>query len=122
MPEIKGEDIREIWNHRLSRAVPCIDRRGGTWVAQIWAKSHPDHRPGDTSTLAMPLETFDTGIAAVEGDTHDREKIRACYVWLKSRRDEYALPNVEELKPTVAQIEAKNQELHELNAKLAGAL
>jgi hypothetical protein len=120
MPEIKGVDIREIWNHRLSRAVPCIDRRGGTWVAQIWAKSNPDFKPGDTP--AVPLESFDTGVPAVVGDEHDREKICVCYDWLKSRREEYSLPNIEELKPLVAEIEVKNQELHALNAKLAGAL
>ncbi|MCH9836292.1 hypothetical protein K0U83_11555 [bacterium] len=111
MPEISGENIREVWDYRLSNATPLIDRRGGTWVAQVWAKANPDYDPADPSTLAAPLEVYDTGIPATPGDEHDPEKVLACYVWFLAVRDEYARADIEELKPFVATINQATAEL-----------
>lgn len=112
MPKtFNGLDIREVWDYRLSTAVPQIDRRGGTWVVQVWAKNAPDFDPTDPSTLAKPLAEHDTGIPATPGDEHDAEKVKACYAWLYSVRDQYSRPDIEELKPHVAAINAANREL-----------
>lgn len=99
---IEGINIREVWDFRLSSAVPGIDTRSGTWVVSIYAKENPDYDPENPTTLALPLETYDTGIKSVEGDEYDTVKVSVCYEWLKSVRDKYSLDNIEELKPSVA--------------------
>lgn len=49
MKELKGIDIREVWNFRLSTAVPQIMREvGGNWIVQVWSKSNPDYVPEHT--------------------------------------------------------------------------
>lgn len=111
MPEIQGVHIREVWDFRLSNATPLIDRRRGTWVAQIWAKNNPDYDPNDPSTLAEPLEEYDTGIPVEKGDERDCAKVAKCYEWFKSVRDKYARDDIEELKPHVAKINQANAEL-----------
>jgi hypothetical protein len=119
MKEFTGVDIKEVWNHRLSTAVPTINRDGATWVVEIWSKSNPDYVPGNEKTLAKPLEVFDTGIKSEVGDHHDPAKIAKCYEWLYTKRDAYAHQNIEALKPIVASIEAKTADLLQLNAKYA---
>lgn len=115
--EFQGVDIKEVWDFRLSTAVPAIHNGGGTWVVEIWSKINPDYDPTDPSTLAKPLEIFDTGIVTTEGDEHDAEKYKVCYEWLYSVRDKYSLPAIEEMKPHVAKINAANAALAQLGAQ-----
>ncbi len=110
--KLQGKNIQEVWDYRLSTAVPVIDRRGGTWEVQIWAKSNPDYVEGQPP--AQPLEVHNTGIEAVEGDEYDTVKVKACYQWLKGVRDDYSLPDIEERKPHVAKINAANAALAEM--------
>ena len=116
MPEIKGVSIDEVWDYRLSNATPLIDRRGGTWVVQIWAKDNPDYDPSDPATLAKPLVEHDTGLKAEHGDQFDAAKIAVCYEWLLTVRDQYSRDDIEELKPLVAQINSVNAALAERGA------
>lgn len=97
---IEGKNTREVWDYRLSTASIYIDRRGGTWVCVIVSKSNPDYVEGAEPT--EPLETYDTGIEAVEDDEYDTAKVAACYEWFKSVRDKYSHPNIEQLKPMAA--------------------
>lgn len=116
MKIFKGENIKEVWDYRLSTAVPLITRTSGTWVVEIWAKENTPFT-GDPATLAKPLETFDTGIKAEPNDEHDTTKVTTCYEFLYKVRDQYALPNIEEMKPLVAKINAANIALAQLGEK-----
>lgn len=109
MPELQGIDIREVWDYRLSTATPLIDRRSGTWVAQVWAKSNTDYDPANPAT---PLKEYDTGLLAESGDQFNADKLKVCYEWFLSVRDEFSRDDIEEIKPLVAQI-------NEATAKLA---
>jgi hypothetical protein len=122
MPEHKGIDIREVWNFRLSRGVPQIDRSSGTWVVKIFAKDNPDYDPSKPETIAQPLEVHDTGIIAVEGDQYDPSKVIPCFDWLRSVRDKYSLPHIEMRKPVVAMIEEANAEADRLNVEFHKAV
>jgi len=137
MSKIQGVNIREVWDYLLSSAVTLIVREGGTWVCQIWAKSNPDYINTPERTVydydeegepiegteriiaavrnkpALPLETHDTGIKFEKGDQLNPEKLIPCFEWFKSRRDDYALPNIEELKPKFAIVRHINDDLHE---------
>ena len=106
----KGIHINEVWDYRLSSAVPTI-RRDKTWIVEIHAKVNPDFNPNDPSTLALPLKTHDTGILVEDGDHHHRKKVAVCYKWLRSVRDEYSLHDIEERKPLVARIVAAMKDL-----------
>ena len=112
MPEIQGVSIQEVWDYRLSTATPLIDRRGGTWVAQVWAKNNPDY----PTTLSKPLEEYDTGLPAEGGDQFDAAKLSRCYEWFRSVRDKYARDDIETLKPHVAKINQANAALAERGA------
>lgn len=101
--------IRQVWDYRLSTASVYIDRRGGTWVCVVVSKDNPDYN--DEGTPTPPLETHDTGIKATKDDAYDEDKLKACYKWFRSVRDKYALPNIEELKPLVADINKANATL-----------
>lgn len=114
--EFQGKNIREVWDFRLSSAVPVINRTSGTWVVEIWSKDNPDYDPKRPESAATPLEAYDTGIEAVEGDEFDSQKVGVCYQWLYTVRDKYALPNIEELKPHVAKINEANEALSKLGA------
>ena len=96
--DFAGIDIKEVWDYRLSSAVPQIMRNGGTWVVELWSK--------DNEGESEPLETYDTGIIAEMGDEYDVAKIKPCFVWMDTVRDKYALSNIEELKPLVAEVNA----------------
>lgn len=119
---IKGIDIREVWDFRLSKAVPMIDRTSGTWVIKIFAKNNPDYNPEDPATLAVPLEEHDTGIIFVEGDEYDTEKLIPCFKWLLSARDEYSLSHIEERKPVVAIINVANKKAGKIGVNLQMAI
>ena len=105
---MKCENIREVWDSRLSTAVPQIDRRSGTWVVNIYSKVNPDF---DGSNEAMPLESFDTGIKATANDEYDKEKLLPCYEWMLTVRDRYAHENIEKMKPAVKLINEANEKL-----------
>ena len=111
---IKGIDIKEVFDYRLSTASVFIDRRSGAWVCVVASKNNPDHVEGNEP--AKPLETYDTGIKVTKGDAYDTAKIKVCFEWFLSIRDKYALPNIEELKPHVAKINAANKALADLGA------
>lgn len=116
MKKFKGVDIKEVWNSRLSTAVPCITRSSGTWVAEVWSKKNPDYDPSNPDTVAVPIESYDTGIKVEPGDEYDAEKVIACYEWFYSVRDKYSLDNIEELKPYVKLVEDANNALAKLGA------
>jgi len=136
--KIIGVNTREVWDFRLSTATVRIMRQK-TWIVEIWSKTLPDYHPervvsdcdGETgepipgterkvpeTPPAEPLQVHDTKIPVEKGDDHDRKKISVCFEWLKSVRDDYALPNIEELKPVVAEINRINAELAEVQAGL----
>lgn len=110
MKEFQGVDIKEVWDYRLSNAVPQIVRKE-TWIVEVWNKENTPCNPEDPSTFAKPLETYDTGIMVEAGDEHDTSKIKMCYTWLMSVRDKYSRPDIEELKPIVKKINDANAEL-----------
>ena len=93
------KDIREVWDYRLSIAVPHMDRTGATWLVVICAKTGGE------------LERYDTGIKVEDLDTNDQRKLNICYEWLLSIRDKYALPNIKQMKPLVKIINQANKEL-----------
>ena len=101
-------EIRDVWDYRLSTASVMIDRISGTWVVKIISKNNPDYDPAKPETLAKPLEVYDTGLPWEEGDEYDESKLTVCYDWLRTVRDKYALPNIEQLKPRVKAINEKN--------------
>ena len=109
MKQFKGKNILEVWDYRLSSAVPILKNTGETWIVEIWSKKNPDYVEG--KTVSKPLATFDTEIRCQEGDAYDAKKISACYNWLSTVRDKYSLPNIEKLKPIVAKINAARDEL-----------
>lgn len=138
MSKINGNYTREVWDFRLSTASVRIVR-GKTWVVEIWSKTLPDHLPkrtvwdvdGETgenipgtdrvvpqTPSAEPLRTYDTKIPVEKGDSHDRKKLKVCLKWLKEQRDDFALPNIEELKPAVAEINRINAEMAEAQSGL----
>lgn len=112
----QGVNILEVWDFRLSKAIPIINRSGDTWMVEIYSKSNQDYDPDKPETCAMPLEAFDTGIPAVEGDERDTKKVASCYAWLRKVRDKYSLDDIEDRKPLVAKINAANQALAKLGA------
>lgn len=118
----RGVDIKEVWNFRLSTAVPQIMRvPGGNWICQIWAKDNPDYDPEKPETLAKPLEEYDTGIPFEPGDAYDAAKVAKCHEWFYSRRDDYSLDNLELRKPVVAIIEDANKIANDINSEAVAA-
>ena len=105
MSEIRGENILEVWDYRLSTAVPLIDRRDGTWVVAVYAKNN---------NTGEPVESYNTGIESVDGDEYDREKVTVCYEWLLTVRDRYSLPDIEGLKPLASRANQLQAELSEI--------
>lgn len=114
--KIIGKNITEVWDYRLSNAVPIIDRSSGTWVVQIFSKTNPDYDPDDPETIAKPLQIHDTGIPATVNDEYDVKKLIPCYNWLKSVRDDYSLDDIEERKPFVKKINEANAALAKLGS------
>ena len=106
MPEIRGYNIKEVWDKKLSTAEPLIVRENGTWKCCVY----------DKGVSSVPLETHDTGLPHVTGDEYDCEKLKVCFEWFKSVRDKYADEKIEEMKPFLATIRQAEGELHEMNA------
>lgn len=100
----EGKNINEVWDFRLSTAVPVILNSGETWIVQIHSKDNPDYDPNTPEAIAAPLEEYDTGIPCEVGDAQDPVKVAKCYEWLHSVRDKYARPDIEELKPLVKKV------------------
>jgi len=115
------ENIKEVWDYRLSTATVMIDRRSGTWVVKIFSKINLDYDPAKPETEAQPLEEFDTGIKWEENDEYDKDKLEVCFNWLLDVRDEYALPNIEVLKPLAKRLDTANRNLAELEKNLTPA-
>ena len=109
--KLEGISIREVWDYRLSRAIPIISRKSGFWVVEIRSKSNPDFDPSNPDSISEPLEVFDTKIPVMNNDEYDTVKVIKCYEWLKTVRDNYSLPDIEERKPLVATINAANAAL-----------
>jgi len=105
----QGKDIKEVWDYRLSYGVPQIVRRD-TWQVEIYLKDN------EGKSNAQPVQVYDTGLKTDHNDQWDKEKIIACYQWLYSVRDKYALPNINELKTLVKQINESNAKLSKLGA------
>ena len=116
---IEGKHILEVWDYRLSIAVPIIYREGKTWVVAVCSKVSPDYTEGGTP--AEPLEIHDTGIPSEKGDAYDTTKVKVCYEWLLTVRDKYSLSNIEELKPLAAAANKANAELAEMCKNLTPA-
>ena len=110
----QGVDIKEVWDSRLSKAVPQIDRRTGTWVVNIYKKNNPDYNPKRPKSMAKPLLSYDTKIKATLNDEYDKSKIIPCFEWMLKVRDKYSLSNIKELKPIVARINKDNRKLAQL--------
>jgi hypothetical protein len=109
----EGVNITEVWDFRLSSAVPVIDRRSGTWVVHIYSKVNEDN------VQAVPLESYDTKIKVVDGDTFNNENLKVCYEWLYGVRDKYSLPDIEERKELVLAINEANKKLAQISIKRA---
>lgn len=138
MSKHKGENIREVWEYRLSTATPRIMRGLKTWIVEIWSQTLPDHIPAHTAhdwkdgevvpgtarqvsatELPEPLAVFDTGIETGDDVMPSRETVAICYDWLRSVRDDYSRPDIEKLKPRVAAINKVQAEMAETQANLS---
>ena len=102
----EGKNIDEVWDYRLSTAVPVIERESGTWCVNLYSKVDG----------TVPIVSHDTGIEAVDGDERDESKVIPCFEWLYSVRDAYALDDIEERKPKVAAINKAVKALSDMGA------
>lgn len=98
MSEILGINIGEVWDYRLSTATPVLQNSGEFWRIEIHPKANG---------TGVPLETIQTDIPCEKGDARDPVKVAKCFNLILGVRDKYSLPNIEELKPRVAKINAK---------------
>lgn len=100
--DFQGLDIREVWDFRLSEACPYLFNSGEFWVIRIVAN--------DGSGV---LEEIETDIPTVNPPTAQSivEGQRQCYPILYSIRDKYSRPDIDDLKPVVAEINEKNRQL-----------
>lgn len=105
--DFDGVDIREVWNFRLSKGIPLIVRRDGSWFVEIWSKNNADYVDGNEP--AKPLHVKNMGIPHEPGDECNNIKISQCFAYLYSIRDQYSLDHIELRKPVVAYIEKSNQ-------------
>lgn len=117
-----GVDIKEVWDFRLSAAHPLLRNDiGDTWKVQIWSNDNVDYDPADPSTLAKPLEEHDTGIPCEKGDSHDANKVKACFAILYPLRDKYSRDHIEQRKPVVSLINSANAKASSLAQEIAAA-
>lgn len=98
-----GLDIREVWDWRLSTAQPILFNDKETWVIRIYANQAPD---GESALLEEVVTDIPTDGGIVEGQA-------ACYPIIRDLRDKYSRPDIEELKPRVAEINAANAAIAE---------
>lgn len=103
MSDLKGVNILEVWDFRLSKASPILYDSGKNWVVKIFAK--------DGSGLLAEHETD----VATTGNPRDPAGVIACYEFLKSIRDDYSLDHIEQRKPVTRLINAANAEASEIN-------
>jgi len=80
MSDIIGENIKEVWDYRVSTATPIINTSTGNWVCEVWSQSDSNNQL---------LESFDTKIKVEPADHSDRAKLVVCFKWFKSVRDKY---------------------------------
>jgi len=108
MPEIQGINTREVFDHYLSTVTPTIYNRGkgDTWVICL------DYKDGSGNA-----ETHVTDILCERNDTYDCEKLKKCFEWIKSVRDKYSIPNIEEAKPEIAAMRLLNDDLHRVKTE-----
>ncbi len=113
MAKHAGEEIREVWDFRLSRACPMLYNSGDTWVVKIHCNK--------TGEL---LDEHDSGMpTVVDGvrNNHDCAAIAKCYDWLRSVRDDYERDNIGLRKPVVAMINEANAIACQLTAEIVSA-
>lgn len=101
MPEFQGLNILEVWDFRLSTAVPVIDNSGPEWVVKIYLKQGPDFNPARPNQVTKPIREYRTGIMSEPGDALDAEKVAKCYEWLYTQRNDFARADIEILRPLV---------------------
>lgn len=101
MSKILGINTREVFDHYLSTVTPTIYNSGKFWKIAL------DYKDG--SGVA---EAVETNIPCEKGDGDDPKKLISCFEWIKSMRDKYALPNLDELKPKIAILRHINDDLH----------
>jgi hypothetical protein len=111
MKELKGIDIKEVWDYRLSTVSIFIDNRGATWKVVVMKKRNQDYDPKHPETLAKPLEVIDTHIPSTINDTWDTNKTKACFEIIYKIRDKYSRPDIEDLKPKVKNLNAATKAL-----------
>lgn len=120
--DFNGENVREVWDFRLSTAHPLLRNDiGDTWKVQIWANDNPDYDPEKPDVLAEPLEVYDTEIPIDKNDHHDTGKVAECFAWLHSVRDKYSRDHIELRKPVVALINAANDKANLINVEIQNA-
>jgi len=100
--KFKGEDIREVWDYRLSKGCPYLYCDAPYWIIRIWPNAVNRREP------KKALIEYVTDIPAT-GNPHDRRAIILCYNWLYKVRDDYAKNNMNALKPAAAKIYDINQ-------------
>jgi len=113
MSKAKQFFITQVWDYRLSSAQPT-NYRGmpkhliptnaskeqtqeflNNWVACVYENGEKNE----------PVEIFDTGIEFIAGNADNwNAGHEACFDFLLSVRDKYSLPDIEDLKPWVAEI------------------
>ena len=111
MKTFAGKDIREVWDWRLSNANPILYNNEDLWIVRIFDNAAP---AGERVLLAEHITDMETVGENGERNVHDYAAIAECYEWLYGVRDQYSKENIEELKPEVAAINAKNLELSEM--------
>jgi len=95
--KLKGININEVWDYRLSIGNPILYQNGKTWVVKI-------HCLKDSSVL----EEYDSGVPTT-GDPYDTSGIIPCYEWLLTVRDKYSRNNLDLRKPVVKLINAAQE-------------
>lgn len=103
MSEIKGIYTKEVWDWKLSTVKPTLYNSG----QEFWRIALRDNTTGKV------VREHTTDIPCEKGDAYDYSKVAKCFEWLKSVRDEYARPDIEELKPKVAFARLVEADLHE---------
>jgi len=94
----RGVQTREVWDFRLSTASPVLHNSGKTWRIDI----HPL-----VDGTGTPLESIETDIPVEKGEKGLIKGQAACFAILRTMRDKYSHPDIEELKPVAAAINAK---------------
>ena len=105
--DFKGEEIREVFDFRLSKGAAFLFNSGEHWTVKIISNTSPD---GAAETLAEHVTDVHTK------DGNQRAGMTACYAWLHSVRDQFERDHIELRKPVVALINASNTEASKINS------